>query len=195
MILALETSSSLGSWALADESRILEHGKFEGRASSSLLPSLEQALGQSGQTPDVILVGVGPGSFGGIRVAIATAQGLATVYQATILPVRSSSAQGWKYKEIANLGIFADAKRGQYFFTGYSHGKLSEPSRLIPKEAADEYARRCDLALSPDPLAGIQKHDAPSASDLILHHIQHGPEEGLALDPIYLHDTVVPKSV
>ena len=43
MILSIETSSALGSWALFENGQLLETATFEGRASSSLIASLEKS--------------------------------------------------------------------------------------------------------------------------------------------------------
>lgn len=193
MILSIDTSSSQGSWALTEGGQILDQATFGGRASASLLSSF-QTSNSTFQTPGLILVGVGPGSFSGIRVAIATAQGLARVWGCNILPVRSSSALAWKHRHVSFLGIFADAKRGFYFFTGYELGKLTRPSCLIRKDEVEQHLDKCSLALSPDPLPGIPAHEAPPAVDLAFSYLHHGAETGLPLDPIYLHEAVVPKS-
>jgi len=191
MILSIETSSALGSWALFENGQLLETSTFEGRASSSLIASLEKSKFEI-RNSKLILIGVGPGSFGGIRVAIATAQGLARAWKCPILPVRSSSALAWKHRHVSFLGIFADAKRTQYFFTAYEKGQLSRPSSLIPQAETENYLSKCSLALSPDPLAGIPTHEAPTAEDLARHYLAYGAEEGLSLGPIYLHPPLKP---
>ena len=77
--LILEASSTPGTWVLSRQGEILSSGKLSGTVAASLIPSLQQAL-RDPPRPDQILVGVGPGSFSGIRSAIASAEGLATVW-------------------------------------------------------------------------------------------------------------------
>jgi tRNA threonylcarbamoyladenosine biosynthesis protein TsaB len=193
MILSLETSSSTGSWAVFEKGIFQQSASFEGRASAQLVTSL-QNFPLSISHCQFILIGVGPGSFGGIRVGIATAQGLARVWGCPIIPVRSSSALAWRHRDVPQLGIFADAKRNQYFYTAYELGRLSRPSLLISKDEIDLYVNQCALALSPDPLEKISTYENPTATDLVSHYLSFGPEVGLDLEPIYLHPPLVPQS-
>ena len=71
--LILEASSTPGTWVLSRQGEILASGKLSGTVAASLIPSLQKDLRENCR-PDQILVGVGPGSFSGIRSAIASAQ-------------------------------------------------------------------------------------------------------------------------
>jgi len=90
MILAIDTSTAACSAALfgpagecvAHRDEVIGRGHAE-----RLVPMIDELL--DGRTPARILVGVGPGSFTGIRVGIAAAQGLAIGWDAELAGMSS----------------------------------------------------------------------------------------------------------
>jgi tRNA threonylcarbamoyladenosine biosynthesis protein TsaB len=81
-LLALETSTPLGSVAIGQDGRIRAEitAGVEIRHSEALLPAVAFALERAGlDRSDVagVVVGAGPGSFTGVRIAAATAKGFA----------------------------------------------------------------------------------------------------------------------
>ena len=190
--LILETSSLTGSWALFENSQCVESDTFTGRASAALPGSLEKIRPRL-HTINQIIVGVGPGSFSGIRVGIATAQGLACGLNCHVIPCRSSHALAKKYAHISKLGIFSDAKRQHLFFTGYENGHMGQPARLVPLAELEACLESCTLTISPDPLPPVPLAESPSAVDLGTAFFDLGPELDLPLEPIYLHTPVALK--
>jgi len=90
MILAFDTSSAACTAALFDGSGECNARRDEviGRGHSErLVPMLEELL--DGRRADQIVVGVGPGSFTGIRVAVAAAHGLAIGWNAELCGMSS----------------------------------------------------------------------------------------------------------
>jgi tRNA threonylcarbamoyladenosine biosynthesis protein TsaB len=80
MILAFDTSSAACTAALFDESGtvVVARDDIIGRGHAErLVPMIAEMMATTDRRVDKILVGVGPGSFTGIRVAIAAAHGLA----------------------------------------------------------------------------------------------------------------------
>ena len=80
MILAIETATSVQSLALVDGERVLAHHSQEaaGSHTKSLIPAIDQLLSSVSFNVshlEGVAVSIGPGSFTGLRVGLATALG------------------------------------------------------------------------------------------------------------------------
>ncbi len=111
-ILALETSIPQASLVLVCNGDVVvsEHWETERNHDSYLFPALQKAMNALGsEKPELILVGSGPGSYGGVRVALAAAVGLAQVTDARIAAICS-------WAQLAEPGaiIVSDARRGNW---------------------------------------------------------------------------------
>lgn len=93
LILALETSTELGTCALWRDGVVHERICPGGRPhSETLLPLVRELLTDAGTgfgDLDAIAFGAGPGAFTGLRVACGLAQGLAVAVNIPVLPVCS----------------------------------------------------------------------------------------------------------
>ena len=118
------------------------------RHSSELLPALAALLERAGlRWSDVesIAVGVGPGTFTGLRIGLATARGLAQALDIGLRPVSSLAALAAGLAEGADGGRpllpLIDARRNQVFAALYGAGEALEPVwgplALGPDELAD----------------------------------------------------------
>jgi len=97
LLLALDTSGSFGSVALGTGDRVIACVELEQRRehASRLVPAIEEALTRASvgrRDLSGILVGEGPGSFTGVRVAAATAKGLARALGLPLWAVSSLTA-------------------------------------------------------------------------------------------------------
>jgi tRNA threonylcarbamoyladenosine biosynthesis protein TsaB len=108
---------------------------------TQLLPLARRALWAAGATfADVrrIGVGVGPGTFTGLRIGVATARALAQATGAELAPVSTLAALAAAAgPERAVLAVL-DARRGEAFAAAYHGGeRLVAPVAVDPDELAD----------------------------------------------------------
>ena len=96
-ILAIETATRTGSWAIAEDGEVVAsaEGPDEQSHAERLLQALTELLASRGLTLtdiDAFAVATGPGSFTGLRIGIATAQGFAMATGARVIPVPTLDA-------------------------------------------------------------------------------------------------------
>ena len=96
-VLALDTTTRAGSAALVDDDRIVDERSGDGSRTHALrLPGEIVALAEANQWPlstiDRYAVASGPGSFTGLRIGIATIQGLAFVHSRRVVAVPALEA-------------------------------------------------------------------------------------------------------
>ena len=122
LILALETSTELGSCALWRDGDIVERLCPPGQShSETLLPLVRELLGESGLKVaqlDAIAFGVGPGAFTGLRVACGIAQGLAVAANIPLVPVTSLEAMAEMTGAEQVLALL-DARMGEVYAGSY----------------------------------------------------------------------------
>jgi tRNA threonylcarbamoyl adenosine modification protein YeaZ len=141
-----------------------------------------------------IIVGIGPGSFSGIRVSLAAAQGIALVQGVPVIGICSAYSVAAQHKKVARLGVFADAKRREAFCTVFHHGELEKETYLIPMEELEEHVSKFTLAVSAEPLRGVPVQVHPRAQDLLaLPDSLPGWVTERPLEPIYLRGPVAAK--
>ncbi|MDQ3936033.1 MAG: tRNA (adenosine(37)-N6)-threonylcarbamoyltransferase complex dimerization subunit type 1 TsaB [Actinomycetota bacterium] len=114
-----------------------------------LLPRVDEVMGAAGADYgdlDAIAVGIGPGSFTGLRVGVATARALAHAHGLELRPVSSLAALAAGIDAPLRLALI-DAKRGELFAALHEgDAELWEPFAATPEAVA---ARAEDAGLSP----------------------------------------------
>jgi tRNA threonylcarbamoyladenosine biosynthesis protein TsaB len=127
LILALDASTPVTTVAVArgNDREVLAEVSTTGRgASETLLPAVQAALDLAGEEPDsveLVLAGVGPGTFTGIRIAAATARALSAgtgmaLARNSTLDALAAPALSCSPDVLAVL----DARRGQVFARRFS---------------------------------------------------------------------------
>jgi tRNA threonylcarbamoyladenosine biosynthesis protein TsaB len=139
-ILALDAALGPCSAALvADGVMLAQHRSDDPRGASAALPGLVQAvLAAAGPAFDAVAVTVGPGSFTGIRAALALAHGLAIGAGVPVMGVTSAAAlaAAWPTVPGATLWIAIDTRRGRVFL-GRDGAIEAVPLDALPTPPAD----------------------------------------------------------
>lgn len=125
MLLALDTSTLTLSLALvSSEGRVLEH-LLQGppHRQSDILPGAIDALLERHQVtlPQLtgFVVGLGPGSFTGLRIGLSTIKGLAYALNVPVVGVSSLAALALESIENTELFVAAVVKRGELYLGRY----------------------------------------------------------------------------
>lgn len=173
MILALDTSTAACTAALFDGAGacVARADEVIGRGHSErLVPMIGELL--AGRSADRILVGVGPGSFTGIRVGIAAAQGMAIGWGVDLAGISSLAllAAGANEQELAVAVI---GGHGELFVQSFEAGEpVSELRNLLPSDAATHTSSNLVIGSGARQLVdargwGEAREALPSASDAL----------------------------
>lgn len=136
--LAIDTSTARGSIALAPadtlEPCLEREFPADRSASSSLFRELE-ALAPELKHVRKIVIGLGPGSYTGVRVAISAAIGLSLGSGAELVGLTSLAALREPAEEdLTQYLVTGNARRGTYFLAGVRNGDMAGAPLLEPPE-------------------------------------------------------------
>lgn len=191
IVLAIDTSTTRGSVALIDGERVLLEETFTSdRSHGSLLIPVLQRARELAAKPAVIAVGLGPGSYAGVRIAIATAMGLSMATGARLVGIPSvASLEGGARAYLA----VGDARRETFYFTRVEDGQCVEGPLLL-----DETGFRARLGqwprlpvLVPEPLATVPNAIVARPLALGLARLAAAGRSVVAegeLEPLYLRE-------
>ena len=158
MILGVDSSQPLLSVALVDGERTLGAATVRGEASRNekLLPMVDWLLREAGvERHDLRLLAVtrGPGSFTGLRIGLATVQGIARASSAVICAMSTLQAAAFDGGSLPVL-VTSDAGRGELYAAAYRGlDPVREPEIVSEREAEDlarSTDRRIDLRVEGD---------------------------------------------
>lgn len=124
-ILAIETATAGSSVALAEGRRAVADASLTQRTGHSrfVIPAIDFCFDQVGWSPadlDGIAVDIGPGLYTGIRVGIATAQGLGATLGIPVVPVTSLDALAFDAATgRRHVWAVIDVRRGELAVASY----------------------------------------------------------------------------
>ena len=152
VVLACDTSTKVGSIALLEgdvitaESMLLSDGNSHSRR---ILDDIAHMLQSRKMTPadiDLIVSSVGPGSFTGVRIAMASMKGLALSLNRPMVGVSSLLALATPHLgKTAPVMAALDAKKNEVYAAFYdsSGNELIAPTISSPNEFANQVASIC----------------------------------------------------
>ena len=224
MLLALDTSTKLAGIALYDgEKGLLAEYNWHSanRHTVELMPQVAQMLAQAGARPaelTAVAVALGPGSFTGLRVALAAAKGLALANKLALLGVPTLDAVAYPHQAQPTPVIaLVQAGRGRVCWAPYAYGPAGWAAQATyalstVSELADQVFRPTLFAgelLATDrelligrlgrtraqflgPALSMQR--AGYLAELAWRRFANGEaDDPVTLTPIYLHEPAKPK--
>lgn len=155
--LAIETSGPVASIALADDREIVADDRFESRQTLSvhLLARLDKVLRDAGlllRQVDRIAVGLGPGSFTGLRIGVTTARTLAHALGIRIVGCESpvalwhAAAQSLSLDRHTLLCAAVPSKRDEAYvlampITGQTLSASAAEYHLVPLGSLEDFVQ------------------------------------------------------
>ncbi len=139
-LLALDTSSQACSVALQlGDTVIARHEELPREHTRLLMPMIRSVLQEAGaqlSELDAIVLGNGPGSFIGMRIAASVAQGLAYGAGLKIVPVSSMAAIAVRVLADSECGavvVAQDARMNEVYLGIYQRGAANLPKYMVPE--------------------------------------------------------------
>ncbi|MEO1919717.1 MAG: tRNA (adenosine(37)-N6)-threonylcarbamoyltransferase complex dimerization subunit type 1 TsaB [Paracoccaceae bacterium] len=163
LILSFDTSAAHCAAALVSGDQILgamSEPLQKGQA-ERLIPMLEEVLADAGKgwaDVNLIAVGIGPGNFTGVRIAVSAARGLAFSLGVPAVGVSVFEALAFGTKGVVKVS--RDARRGMVFSQGFEDGlPIGEPVMTEGEPVVDVVVDPAKLAFC----AAQKSGDVPPA--------------------------------
>jgi tRNA threonylcarbamoyladenosine biosynthesis protein TsaB len=206
-ILALEFSSPQRSVALARDGNVLAEASETGGRNTAAFGMIEKVLAAAKigrEQIDALCIGLGPGSYTGIRSAIAIAQGWQLAREIKLLgagSVEAIAAQAQAEKIFGRVNVAIDAQRGEFYLAAFEISadgcREIEQLKISSLAEVQSCADRNEILAGPEvakwfpngriifPRAAMLSKLAASRNDFVA---------GEKLEPIYLRETNFVKS-
>ncbi len=137
-LLAFDTSSlACTAAAVAGGAVFVRYEEREREHTKLLLPMIRAVLSEAGLVPkalDAVVLGNGPGSFIGMRIAASVAEGLAFAAGLDVVPVSSLAAVARRAGRPGDtVAVTQDAHMGEVYFGLYRLAEDGFPVALLPE--------------------------------------------------------------
>jgi len=191
-ILALELSTARGSlaWLDNDDLELTREWHNDRKNSAALFENLDAVTKKFG-APETIIVGLGPGSYAGTRIAISAATGLEFSSGARLIGFPSICAMECNAHEYCVIG---DARRKSFFFARIRGQELMEGPTLHSESEMKAKLETLEPAMpifSSELLRQFERAVVRYPSALVLARVAQQPQRSFhfpPLEPIYLRD-------
>lgn len=204
-ILALEFSSNERSVAILDADDTTRTKEDLQRIDSGtgktlqLIDELLRASNMARKEVGVIAVGLGPGSYAGIRAGIALAQGWELGRSVKLIGVSSAgciAAQAWTEGVRGKVLVVIDAQRGEFYLTNYeltaASWRETKVLRLGTKQEVTDCEASGDLVIGPEVAPVFQNGRLVWPRAITLARLARGRSDfirGQDMQPLYLRQT------
>jgi len=195
-ILALELSTARGSLAWLDNVELAREWPNDRKNSAALFENLDAVTKKFG-APETIIVGLGPGSYAGTRIAMSAAIGLEVASGARLIGFPSLCAMECDAHEYCVIG---DARRKSFFFARISGHELVEGPTLYSESEMKAKLEAPKMPIfSSELLPQFDRAVVRYPSALVLARVAQQPQRSFhfpPLEPIYLREPhiTVPKT-
>ena len=160
-LLALDLSTAYGSLAVVCGHEVRFEASFQSERSHNarVFAPLRESLEAAGDDLNGVVIGTGPGSYTGVRIAIAAGQGIALS--------RGVWCAGWssltapELVTVPNYRVIGDARRQSFYLAEVKNGCLMPDIETVPHEVARERCSDGSMWLTFDPKVPL---DLPQVS-------------------------------
>jgi tRNA threonylcarbamoyl adenosine modification protein YeaZ len=190
-ILALELSTARGSLAWLDQNvtDFTREWPNDRKNSAAFFENLADVTKKLG-SPDAIIVGLGPGSYAGTRIAISAAIGMVSS-GARLIGFPSICAMECDANEYCVIG---DARRKSFFFARIGANNLVEGPTLLSESQLKSKLDTIEIAtpvFTSDSLPQLERAVVCFPSAVVLARLARNPQRSFSLpplEPIYLRE-------
>lgn len=201
-ILVIEISTADGQIAVLRGDDMIFSTRFASQRShnAQMFAPLRDALAAAGDVLDLIVVGTGPGSYTGVRIAIAAAHGISLSRGAPVIGLASALAPNG-LGEAEAFCFVGDARRDSYYVAKIGGADFIEPIQLLPPaefQSWIEANRALPIVTYEKAVASVEgvQLTSPSAESLArlaqrLNDDQIAKLTSAPIEPIYVRDAFI----